>query len=266
MDRVAELFVLAAELLEGVPDRLAVFRFRRRARFLVASARLTAGRNRLLVLHMARQVDRDLVEDARDRITSGLVRPMNGGDLAGVGGDRLGIALEVGMVGIDDEVGQERQLPGSVIQAPLGRHALRRVEFVRYRGKLDAFFRAGCREGDLASAAEVDPCFFEDFGGPAILGDQFADVISEVFIRGCAAFDWFMFISDFSYRQRHPYGLRPVTEIPSDWIRGIASVGANRLLTISASGDHSSYSFQSGSNRPPALRLIRSLLDASQSP
>jgi hypothetical protein len=77
-------------------------------------------------------------------------------------------------VGINDVVGQKRQLPRGIILAPFDRFALHRVELPCYRDKIETPFRAGCREGNVASATEIDPVVFEDLSRPVIVGDDLA--------------------------------------------------------------------------------------------
>jgi hypothetical protein len=119
---------------------------------------------------MTRHVGCDLVENAGDLDQLGVAGAVDLGDLASIGGDLPGILVQVGMVGVDDVVGEKGQLPGCVVLAPLDRRALRRLDLPFEGFGVELFLGADGGEGRLSAAAEIDPVSLKDRRGPVILG------------------------------------------------------------------------------------------------
>ena len=174
---------------------------------------------------MGRHGGRDLVEDGGDLDHLVMVSAMDGRDLVRVGNNLPDIFIEICVVGVDDVVRQERQLPCGIILAARRRPTLQGAKFPCDRGKIDSFSPAGRRKGDVAAATEVYLVVFEHLGGPVVAGDDRANgFVRNVNVKGLSCLWFFPYL----LRACHgPAGFRIGAYTETKPLKGCLAFGAS---------------------------------------
>src|SRR6185369_12738107 len=173
---IADLLMLTIETDEGCPDRFHISGLRRIARYSGGVDPLDGRKEHLLFLaEMGRHIGGYPGEDGGDLDHLRMVAAMYSGNLVGVGRDLRGILVEIGVVGIDDVIGQKRQRPGGVVLAALDRRTFHGGDFPQQCVRGEPPFPADSGQWYIAAAAEVNAVFFKDPGGAEVVGDQRAD-------------------------------------------------------------------------------------------
>lgn len=148
VDGIADRLMLLIELGEGVSDRCHIQGIRRNAGCSGGVDPLDGWKEHLFLLpEMGRHVGGDPGEDGGDFDHLGMVGAVDPGNLVGVGGNLRGVLVEIGVVRIDDVIGEKRQGPGRIVLAPLDWRAFRLGNLPLQRGQLEPFFPADRGEG-----------------------------------------------------------------------------------------------------------------------
>jgi len=93
-------------------------------------------------MEMGRHIGGYLGEDCGDLYHLGMAAAVDLGNLVGVGCYLRGILVEIGVVCIDNIIGQKRQCPGGIIMTPIDRRAFYLGDFLLKLDRVDPLFPA----------------------------------------------------------------------------------------------------------------------------